>query len=217
MDVQRKTEPGAYERQVFGMRVLRPSHPRLRQLRRQYTPSFQGHRLWNATWLLLSYLESHAPVKTARVMEVGCGWGLASVYCARVCGATVTSVDLDPQVFPFLKLNAEINEVKIEHFGGGFDQVDAEMLGMQDIVIGADICFHSQMIQPLFDLISRARRAGTRRIVLSDPGRMAFRSLASRCVNKLGASEMAWQVEEPMLSWPGEAPTINGRLLVIER
>jgi len=88
---------------------------------------------------------------------------------------------------------------------------------MQDIVIGADICFHSQMIQPLFDLISRARRAGTRRIVLSDPGRMAFRSLASRCVNKLGASEMAWQVEEPMLSWPGEAPTINGRLLVIER
>lgn len=215
MDSQRKTESAPYERQVFGIRVLRPSHPRLRQLRRRHTPSFQGHKLWNATWLLLSYLEKHAPAQPARIMEVGCGWGLASVYCARVCGATVTSVDLDPQVFPFLELNAEINGVEIQHFGGGFDEVDAPMLERQDIVIGADICFRSSMVQPLYDLIARACRLGTGRIVLSDPGRMAFRGLASRCVDELGATEMAWHVEEPLLSWPGNPPLINGRLLVI--
>jgi predicted nicotinamide N-methyase len=217
MDAPRKTEPGPYERQVFGIRVLRPSHPRLRELRRHHTPSYQGHKLWNATWLLLSYLEKHKPAQPVNIMEVGCGWGLASVYCARVCAATVTSVDLDPQVFPFLELNVEVNEVNIQHFSGGFDRVETAMLEKQEVVIGADICFRSSMVQPLFDLIARACRAGTRRIVLSDPGRMAFRNLASRCVDELGATQMSWQVEEPLLSWPGDAPLIHGRLLVIDK
>ena len=196
--------------------MLRPSHPWLRRLRSLHAPSFQGHRRWNATWLLLSYLERHPPGDAARIMEVGCGWGLASVYCARVCKATVTSVDLDPKVFPFLELNAEINGVQIERYDGGFDEVSAPMLATQDVVIGADICFRSAMIEPLYELVARARQAGACRIVLSDPGRMAFRSLASRCVTELGAREMAWQVEEPLLSWPGEAPLIHGRLLVID-
>ena len=215
MDSPPKTESGPYERQVFGIRVLRPSHPRLRRLRALHAPSFQGHKLWNATWLLLSYLEGQPPVDAARIMEVGCGWGLASVYCARVCGAAVTSVDLDPKVFPFLELNADVNDVQIARHEVGFDEVSAPMLGAHDIVIGADICFRSSMIRPLYDLIARALQSGVSRIVLSDPGRMAFRSLASRCVAELGARELAWQVEEPLLSWPGDAPLIHGRLIVI--
>ena len=165
---------------------------------------------------MLSYLERHEPPTPIRIMEVGCGWGLASVYCARVCEAAVTSVDLDPQVFPFLELNAEFNDVQIEHFGGGFNQVDADMLKKQDLLIGADICFRSSMVQAVFDLIARACEAGIGRIVLSDPGRMAFRSLASRCVSELGATQMPWQVEEPLLSWPGEPPMIHRTLLIIE-
>ena len=83
-------------------------------------------------------------------------------------------------------------------------------------MIGADICFRSNMVEPLYDLIARARLSGIGKTVLSDPGRMAFRNLASRCVDELGATEMSWQVEEPLLSWPGDAPLLHGRLLVID-
>lgn len=217
MDAPCKTEPGPYERQVFGIRVLRPSHPRLRQLRRNHAPSYQGHKLWNDTWLLLSYLEKHKPAQPVNIMEVGCGWELASAYCAKVCSASVTSVDLDPKVFPFLELNAEVNQVDIRYLSAGFDQIETTMLEEQDVMIGADICFRNSMVEPLYDLVVRACRTGIGKIVLSDPGRMSFRNLTSRCVDELGVTEISWQVEEPMLSWPGDAPLLHGRLLFIDR
>ncbi len=47
-------------------------------------------------------------------MEVGCGWGLLSIYCAKNFQAQLTGVDADKNVFPFLKLHAKANGVKIK-------------------------------------------------------------------------------------------------------
>ena len=78
----RKTDSSQIERQAFGIRILRPSHPELRALRARHHPNYQGHRLWNATWLMMSFLEAHRPPPGTRVIEAGCGWGLSGIYCA---------------------------------------------------------------------------------------------------------------------------------------
>ena len=198
------------------MRVLRPSHPDLRSLRSSHNPSYQGHKLWNATWLLLSYLEREPPKPDSRILEAGCGWGLSSIYCASVCGAEVTAVDVDEEVFPFLRLHARHNNVNIRTLTAGFDEVPGELLRRQDLIIGADICFRAAMIEPLFSLLERALAAGAGKIALSDPGRLAFRSLAAKCVRDLGGVEMAWQVEEPLIQWHGSPLIVHGHIVTIE-
>jgi len=203
------------DRRAFGLTILHPSHPELRQLRAVHAPQVQGHRLWNATWLLLRFFEAHPLPRECRVLEAGSGWGLSGIYCARTYGATVTATDLDPEVFPFLQLHARHNQVEISTLPSGFHQVGLDVLARQDALIGADICFREGMVEPLFDLVERALGAGLDRVVISDPGRLAFRSLASLCTTRLNGLELEWQVEEPTLTWPGERPLIHGRILVV--
>lgn len=207
--------PPPQDRHAFGLTILHPSHPELRQLRSLHAPKVQGHRLWNATWLLLRFLEGHPLPPEGRVLEAGSGWGLSGIYCARTFGAAVTAVDVDPEVFPFLQLHACRNQVEIATLQAGFHQVGDDVLARHDTLIGADICFRDSMVQPLFGLVERALGAGLKRVIISDPGRLAFRSLASLCVARLNGLELEWQVEEPMLTWPGDRPRIHGRILVV--
>ena len=210
-----KTQPAADERQVFGIRVLRPTHPDLRRLRATHSPHYQGHKLWNATWLLLSFLDRCGLPRDVRVLEAGCGWGLAGIYCARRFGAAVTAVDVDEEVFPFLELHARNNGVAIETVAAGFEEVADGVLARQDVLMGADICFRESMVAPLMSLLHKSRQCGVGQAVLSDPGRLAFRSLASACQRDFAAVELEWQVQEPVLTWPGAAPIIHGRVLLI--
>jgi len=210
-----RTYPAGPDRQAYGLRLPAPGHPELRRLQGAHAPAQQGHRLWNSTWLLLDFLiEQRLPPGLA-VLEAGSGWGLAGIWCARHLAATVTAVDVDPEVFPFLDLHARLNHVEVTTEVASFDRVPDEVLAGADVLIGADICFHEHMVPSLFGLVQRALDAGVGRVALSDPGRMAFRSLASRCVGQLGAAVLHRQVQEPLLSWPGEAPRLEGRLLTL--
>ena len=70
--------------------------------------------------------------KGDRVLEVGCGWGLAAVYCAKKYGALVTGSDIDEEVFPFVDLHARINRVQMTTLPRGFDGIrgkDLEKIG----------------------------------------------------------------------------------------
>lgn len=201
------------ERQAFGLRVPRASHPDLRRLRAEHTPAHQGWRVWSATWLLLAYLED-IDLRDQRVLDVGCGWGLASAYCARR-GARVTAVDLDPEVLPLVDLHAGLNGVDIEARQGSFNDVTDDDLGDSDRLIGADICFRPANIDPLFALVSRAHEAGVP-VAIADPGRPTFQALASRCVDELGAFSGPVQTPEPLVAWPGERPLVHGRLLTVD-
>ena len=46
-------------------------------------------------------------------MEIGCGWGLLGIYCAKKYDSRVISVDLDAEVFPYLELHTRVNDVEI--------------------------------------------------------------------------------------------------------
>jgi predicted nicotinamide N-methyase len=208
-----KPQVAPTERQAFGgLRIPRPSDPRLRRLRALHQPAHQGWRLWSSTWLLLNYLEGH-DLTGVRLLDVGCGWGLAGAYAARR-GATVRACDIDAEVLPFARFHAEINDVAVEVEQRAFGELDDDLLGGVDWVVGADICFRGDLVEPLADLVGRARASGTR-VVLADPGRAPFQTLAARCVDEHGAWTGPASTPEPLVAWPGERPLVHGRLFTV--
>ena len=98
-----------------GVTMPTGAHPDIRRIRRAGThPNIHGNKLWKSSCLLIDYLQQHPPEHTAKVLDVGCGWGIAGIWCARHFGSQVTSVDADPKVFPFLDATAKINGVTTE-------------------------------------------------------------------------------------------------------
>jgi len=132
-----------------------------------------------------------------RVMDVGCGWGSAGIYCAKNHGAKVTGVDKDPEVFPFLRLHANINKVKIATMEKEFDGLRCEHLKNIDVLIGSDICFWYSMIGSLKRLIHLALGSGVRQVVIADPGRTTFEELADSFSKNDNGGAMDWTVEHP--------------------
>ena len=121
----------AHERSAFGLRLAKSSHPDLRRLRGLDSPRAQGHKTWNAGWLLIDFLQRQRLEKGLRVLDIGCGWGLCGIFCARRAAAVVTAADIDPRVFPYLNLHAQLNEVEIATCERSFAQMDSALLAEQ--------------------------------------------------------------------------------------
>lgn len=185
------------EIRAYGIRVLLSRHPLIRKLKRDNIPIMHGNKFWTSSWLLMDYFKQNALYNRVRVMEVGCGWGLAGIYCAKKHGAIVTGTDIDPDVFPFLQLHAEVNKVKINTLKKGFDGITNKLLSNTDILIGADICFWDDMVHHLRRLIKRAIRSGTKLILIADPVRSPFEELSEYCTERLGGEVLDWTVNRP--------------------
>jgi len=197
----------APEREAFGITVFGSKHPLVTELLDEAPPEIHGDKFWASTWLLLDYLERMRMRARTKVVEVGCGWGLASVYCAKVRKAKVTSVDADPNVLPIASFQAEANGVEIKTREGRFEDLPVELLRKTDVIIGADICFWDELVEPLMRLTRRALRAGVKRVVLADPGRPCFEDLAAKCEEEFRAIYIDSDTKKPKAS---------GYVLVVE-
>jgi predicted nicotinamide N-methyase len=186
------------ERDVFGVKVLKNSHPDIRRIKRETGgATIHGNKFWNSTSLMVDYLQT-APIKlNSRVLEVGCGWGISGIYCAKYFNSTVTALDADDSVFAFLQHHARLNGVKVDTLKSRYEKVTQQMLTQFDVVIGSDICFWDEMAGPLFNLVNRAYKAGVKRVIMTDPGRPPFRTMAERCMNKFDAIYDNWSVPHP--------------------
>ena len=186
-------------RRLFGLTVRKNAHPDMRKLRRDAgEPSLHGNKFWKTSCLMMDYLKRHPFEKGARVLDLGCGWGLGGIFCAKHFDAAVTGLDADPSVFPFVHYHAELNGVEVETWRCRYEKVTRKDLTRFDALIGTDICFWDQLENPLYNLIRRALSAGVGRVVLADPGRSPFRRLAERAEGKLGAQYTEWEVSQPM-------------------
>ena len=194
-------------RQAYGVRLLLSQHPEIRKLKRLNAPSVHGNRLWKSTWLLMDYLHRRGLPEDVRVMEVGCGWGLLGIYCAKEYGARVISVDVDPEVLPYLKLHAKVNEVDITTMRKDFDGLRTKHLQEVDVLMGADVCFWDNLVKSLKNLILRALRAKVKQVLISDPGRPPFEEVAEYFISKRGGEILDWTAQRPRRS--------EGRILKI--
>ena len=171
-------------------------------------PEIHGHKIWYSSFFIMDYLDEHSPEKQADIMEIGCGWGILSIYCAKNFQAQVTGVDADSNVFPFLKLHAKANGVKIHKKVSRFENLKRKTLAKQDLIIGGDICFWTELIDPLYSMIKKAVKADVPRIIIADPGRSPFLKLAKRCKKNFNARLLDVEIDEPRHK--------EGYLLIIE-
>lgn len=188
---------GSRETRAHGIRCLLSSHPAVRRLKGHSPPEIHGTRQWPSSWLLIDYLSRHPLRRGARVIEVGAGWGLAGIYCAKRFGAEVLAVDKDPAVFPFLELHAELNGVALRTLRSGFRGLGAELLGSADAVIGSDICFWKALVPEVRLLVLRALRAGAGLVLVADPARSTFETMARELAQRGLCEVEDWRTARP--------------------
>ena len=185
------------------------SHPAIRRLKRQGVyPSIHGNKLWKSSCLLIDYLNRHRPQHCGSVIDVGCGWGASGIWCARTLGSRVTSVDADPDVFPFLAEAAALNGVEAEPLVSRFENLTTRQLSHYDMLIAADICFWDELVNPVYNMVNRAVKAGVKHILIADPERSTFLQMAERCVDKHCADLIEWKTRTPIKA--------SGALMIIE-
>jgi len=199
------------QRTAFGLKILNSNHKEIRRLKRAgYVADIHGNKFWNSSLLIMDFLKKPPLKKNLKVLEIGCGWGLLGIYCARQFDAQVTGIDADENVLPYMQLHAEQNGVCIEGKKMTFQQLTTAKLQDFDIIVGADICFWEEMSGMLLNLIKRAKKAGVSQVIIADPCRSPFTDLAQRCQKIYG--EQA-QIEGKWLKRPVNA---SGEILVVD-
>ncbi|MCF8061159.1 MAG: methyltransferase domain-containing protein [Deltaproteobacteria bacterium] len=193
------------EFQAHGVRALLSRHPAVRRLKRERFPTQHGNRFWSSSWVLMDYLGRSGLPPACRVIDVGCGWGLAGIFCASRYGARVTAVDADPDVFPFLRLHAGVNRVDIATLRSDFTRITTRTLREVDYLIGADICFWDSLVRPIHNLILRALRAGVKGVLIADPGRSPFEAVGESVLSRREGEVLTWTTSRPR--------TMHGRIL----
>jgi len=196
-------------RQAFGLKILNANHPRIRQLKRDgKVAEIHGNKFWNSSYLIMDYLKKNPLPKRSRVLEIGCGWGLLGLYCAKQFCNKVHGIDADKNVLPYLDLHAEMNKLKMSGEKKTFKQLTVNYLSNFDVVMGADICFWDEMGDELYNLMGRAKKAGVKQIMVSDPCRPPFSELAVKCDEHLDDVELV----EKFLKRPVNA---SGEILIV--
>ncbi|MEM9623895.1 MAG: methyltransferase domain-containing protein [Pseudomonadota bacterium] len=189
--------PEAHVEYAYGIYLLNNKHRLIKTMRKRYQPSIHGHKAWGAGFLLMDYLQHNGLVKGAKAMEIGCGWGGVSVFCARTFKARMTAVDLDPAVFPYVDVLAELNGVAVEPRQADLSKLKGKELGQHRYILGSDICFWDSLVKPLTRLVNRAIDNGTRKVIITDPGRPTFYELCDALSKRHKTRLQEWYASEP--------------------
>ena len=197
MGKQSKTSKSKAIIKELGVKRMTPKHPIIKQLKKEHPTSIHGHKFWDSSYLLMDYLNDNPPPKGTRILDIGCGWGLVSIYCVKKFGCQVTGVDADKDVFPYLQAHAELNEVEIDTLCCKFEKLNKKILSNYDLIIGGDICFWDSLNDTLFKLFKRAKSAGVKKAVIADPQRQPFIDLCDRLDDHFTHEVWDWELPEP--------------------
>lgn len=196
-------------KEVRGLKIYKKKHKVIKKLLKDTsTPELHGDKVWFSSYLIMDYLDAHPPKRKSSILEIGSGWGILGIHCAKVFKADVTAVDADKNVFPFLKKHAKLNDIKVRCKVSPFEDLKPGLLKKQDVILGGDICFWKKLIKPLYALIESAVEQGVGTIIIADPGRSPFLKLAKKCKKKFNAQLLEVELTDPMEE--------DGYLLVIK-
>ena len=124
--------------------------------------------IWPASRAIAARLASSADLDSHRVMDLGCGLGLAGV-AAGLRGARVTFVDHHPDAVLFARRNAMRAGIQRPEFLLA-DWRDPTWARPCDVVLGADLLYDREEHEPLCELLERLLIGGGSAL-LADPRR----------------------------------------------
>ena len=140
-----------------------------------------------------------------RVLELGCGLGLASLVVHRR-GGDVTASDCHPLAAEFLLENLRLNDLPAMKYETGDWARTNPRLGLFDLIIGSDLLYDRDQPEALSQFIDR-HSATAVEVLIADPDR-GNQSHFRRKMDVLGYSH----TEERIWSLPGEGGPYKGRL-----
>ncbi|CAN5732151.1 hypothetical protein BH10BDE1_BH10BDE1_36630 [soil metagenome] len=125
--------------------------------------------LWPAGRVLADFISARPLPLEKRILEVGCGLALPSLYLAKR-GLAIHATDVHPDVPIFLGRNRELNSIE----GPAFTNVDwraaSTALPTWDLVIASDVLYDKTQPASLLAFLRGAVVPGGR-VLLADPGR----------------------------------------------
>ncbi len=89
----------------------------------------------------LQYVAQRAPLRGARVLDIGCGGGLLSEALARE-GAEVTAIDLAPELVKVARLHSLESGVSVDYRLQAAEDLAAEQPGSFDVVTCMEMLEH---------------------------------------------------------------------------
>ncbi len=125
-------------------------------------------QVWPAGRLLAEAM-SRFDIAGKRILEIGCGLGLASLVLQRR-GADIVASDVHPLAEPFLAYNAALNALPAVVYRQLRWDVPLPTLGRFDLVIGSDILYERDHALLLAALLQRHTHAEAE-VLITDPGR----------------------------------------------
>lgn len=146
--------------------------------------------LWPSGQVLAGVMATYA-IAGKRVLELGCGLGLASLVVHRR-GGDVTASDCHPLAQLFLSDNLELNGLPAMKYSDAHWGRANPLLGRFDLIIGSDVLYDRGQPEALSQFIARHSEPGVE-VLIVDPGRGNQTSFSRKMV-VLGYSHRTSQV-----------------------
>lgn len=177
---------GAHDSYVFhGIEALKSNYPRVAPRHHANVKTGSaGSVLWHASYLLVDYLATLRNVTPAsQVLELGCGWGLASTFASKRFGARVTAADCNANALRLQNVVSATNRthVHIRHLSFS-DLAEIDLSGF-NLLIGFDPCYALSTLPQQLNRMHRCVTQGSVSLVLADRGNDLFFRLGRRALS----------------------------------
>lgn len=136
--------------------------------------------IWDSS-KILAHLMSDFDIAGKRILEVGCGIGLASLVLNHR-SADITATDYHPEAERFMDENVRINnDQHIPFTRAGWGDLD-DTLGEFDLIIGSDLLYERDHINLLAGFIDR-HTSKKCEVIIVDPGRGNHANFSKKMVS----------------------------------
>ena len=166
-------------------------------------------QLWPAG-ALLAHAMDRFDIEGKRILELGCGIGLASLVLQRR-GADVVASDLHPLAEVFLAYNAALNDLPAVPFRHIHWDLDTPNLGMFDVIIASDVLYERGHAELIAGMVER-HALPVAEVLVADPGR----GNSARFTGLLAGLGFSVEAERCPMD-DGDPPPHRGRLLHFRR